>query len=595
MTHGPLPVVNMTIDPCNLIRIGKFTADPATGHLQGPDGEQRLEPRVMAVLACLAAHDGQVVSRESLIQQVWDGRPVVDEVLSRAIAILRRAFGDDSRKPLFIETLPKRGYRLLVRAETSALDGEEPASLPAPTLAVLPLQSLSSEPDDVLIADGVTELLIANLAMLAGLRVISRTSVMRYRDTTRDLPGIAAELGATIILEGTVFRSGGRIQVVAQLIDAASDTHLWAGQFQRQIEDLLDLQNEVTQNIARELHLGLPGAVERRAATEPLLPEAMELYLRSKWFLSKRTAKDCDRAIGLLEKSLALSPRFAAAAAALADAWILKALYGGGPPAEAARHARTNIDASLLLEPDNPDALASHGALKLFFEWDLAAARETLHRALALNPSHVLARLALADTWLAEADFRRALEGINIALQLSPVDLGLNMGGGDFLLSAGRVRQAIEQFRKVLEMDAGFHPARLRLAHALALAGDSKGAWQALEPGVPDGLRAKKLETEALVAAACGDLERAKGAAKMLGELAQREYVSPWLTARAFAAHGNADAAFEWLEHCFEERSSSLIFLGVNPAFVALRGDPRFRAALARLGLPLRLASRTVS
>ena len=568
-------------------RLGSFRVDPATGRVEGPDGTSRLEPKVMAVLAHLHERAGEVVSREELIETVWGGRPVVDEVVSRCIAALRRELGESARNPRYIETVPKRGYRL-IGSKPAATGGQGAGTRPSgtPVLAVLPFQNLSAVEGDDYVADGVTELLIANLAQLAALKVISRTSVMRYRNSETPIPDIASELGATLIVEGSVLKIGDELQVVVQLIDATSDLHRWAGTFQRPIDNLLALQNEVTRTIAREISLDISGSEQQRIAHSPSLPaRVMEAYLRGRWFISRRTARDCERAVGFFEAVKRDAPGFAAAWAAASDALIIGALYGGGEPAAAIARARENSSRALELDPDSPEAWSALGAVQLFAEWDFDRARESFRRALSLSPSLALPHLAIGDTYILRGECDDGLRHIEAALELDPLDLGLGMNRGDFLIMAGRYPAAVEQLERTLELDEGFAPARFRLAHAHALAGNVAAAERELERIGPAGQRDKWLETAVLVHALAGDEARARSELAELVALSEQEYVPPWLLARAHGALAEADACFQWLDRCFEERSGSVIFLAVSPAFGPVHDDPRFRQTLKRLGL----------
>jgi len=568
-------------------RVGSFRIDPETGRVHGPDGTSRLEPKVMAVLAHLHDRAGEVVSREELIATVWDGRPVVDEVVSRCIAALRRRLGESARNPRYIETVPKRGYRLVAPSPADrGRRATETSPAGTPVLAVLPFQNLSAIEGDDYVADGVTELLIANLAQLAALKVISRTSVMRYRNSQASIPEIASELGANLIVEGSVLKIGDDLQVVVQLIDATSDLHRWAGTFQRPIDNLLALQNEVTRTIAREISLDISGSEQQRIAQSPSLPaRVMEAYLRGRWFISRRTARDCERAVHFFEAVKRDAPGFAAAWAAASDALIIGALYGGGEPADAVARARTNSSRALELDPDSPEAWSALGAVQLFAEWDFDLARESFRRALSLSPSLALPHLAIGDTYILRGDCDEGLRHVEAALELDPLDLGLGMNRGDFLIMAGRYEEAVHQLERTLELDRGFTPARFRLAHAHALAGNAPAAARELERIVPAGQRAKWLETAVLVHALAGDPDRALRELAELVSLSEQEYVPPWLLARAHGALAEADACFHWLDRCFGERSGSVIFLAVSPAFEPVRDDPRFSQCLKRLGL----------
>lgn len=574
--------------PRQPFRVGNVVVRPDAGHLQAAGRTTKVEPRVMDVLVCLAQNAGEVVSRETLIERVWDGRPVVDDAVTRCIRALRIALGDSRDQPVFVETISKRGYRLL--QPVAPLEEAQTSSQP-PTLAVLPFENLTGDAEREFIADGFTELLIANLAALAGLRVISRTSVMRYRSHRSALPQIAAELNAQLIVEGSVLLSGEKLQVIVQLIDGATDVHLWADQYLQSLSSLLDLQNRITRTIAREIRVALSGPeTQRLERTQPVDAEAMKVYLRAQWFLSRRTPRDCERAIEALEGCVQQAPEFAKAWAALADCCVVRALYGGGPPHAAMRRAGECSARALELDPALAEAHASRGVRLLFHDWDLDGARRALQEALARNPSHALAYVALGDAALADGQFDLALQQIDTALEIAPLDIGLNMNRGDFLITAGRCAEAVAQLRRLLEMDEGYWPARVRLAYALALEGRSSEANDLLAT-LAGAEPTKRLETLALVAGLAGRRVNAKRAALELERMARNDYVSPWLLARAHAAAGNEAEMLGALDRCLQERSPSMIFLRVNPVFRNWHKDARFTRLLARMRAPVSVAT----
>jgi TolB-like protein len=226
-------------------KLGDRVVEPSRCCITGPDGERHVEPRAMQVLLALARRPGETLSRDELIEAVWKHPHVSDEALSHCISMLRQALGDERAQPRFVQTLPKRGYRLLPTPQ--------PAAAAAVALAVLPLLNLSGDPGEEHLADGITELLISNLACMSRLRVISRTSAMHYKGTRARLTEIARELDVTRVVEGSVLRSGRQLQVVVQLIDPATDMHLFARNYTRELADVLRLQNEMAWQIAEEI------------------------------------------------------------------------------------------------------------------------------------------------------------------------------------------------------------------------------------------------------------------------------------------------------------------------------------------------------
>lgn len=248
--------------------------EPTLCRIANPDNATRVEPRVMDVLVALAERAGEMVSRDELIRAVWKHPHVTDEALTRCVSLLRHALGDDRDRPRFLETIPKRGYRLL-QAVTAMSSTSRTVDAPI-SLAVLPILNLSGDPADEYLADGTTELLIANLARMPGLRVISRTSSMHYKGTTLRLTDIARELGVARILEGSVLRSANELQIVIQLIDPATDVHLLSRSYMREFVDLLHSQNEIALTIAEEIGATLwPVELERCAEARAIGERAL--------------------------------------------------------------------------------------------------------------------------------------------------------------------------------------------------------------------------------------------------------------------------------------------------------------------------------
>ena len=325
---GPMSGSNGQVSALNRgFSIAGVTVQPQVCSIAGPSGEIRVEPRAMDVLVALANHAGSTVSRDELIAAVWKHPHVSDEALSRCISILRHALGDDSAQPRFIETIPKRGYRLKssVVFDAAANSVRHPASL-----AVMPFLNLSGDPSEDHVADGLTELLISNIAALArSVRVISRTSSMHYKGSRARLTQIAQELDVELIVEGSVLRSGRQLQVVVQVIDPATDGHVFTRSYTRELADLLPLQNEIAWTIAGEIGLTLePSDRARLPKARPLCDDAMHTYLRARYFWAQRTPEGLQKALREYEACIRLEPEFASAYAGIAYTLVVLAFYG---------------------------------------------------------------------------------------------------------------------------------------------------------------------------------------------------------------------------------------------------------------------------
>lgn len=578
-------------------QLAEVHVDPACLRIAGPRGSRRLEPRVMDVLVALAARAPDPVSRDELIDAVWGAVAVTDGVLSRCISILRDLLGDDRARPRYIETLSKKGYRLL--APVSYVDAAHPArgvadaplrAGTARSIAVLPFVNLAAGEDDEHVADGLTELTIANLASVASLRVIARTSSMIYKHARKRVRDIAAELGVDYVVEGSVRGDGHRIQVVAQLIEARSELHAWAQTYTRSLSDLLALLSEIALAVAEAVSAQVgPAAAARLVRHRAMREPALRHYLTGRHFWAQR-GPDALRKAGEEFAACALeAPDFAPAHCGLADGQILLALYGIEHPLRAAALAREHHARAFALDPESAEVQTAQGAIRMFFDWDLDAAEPAFLRALAGNPSYTTALLALGDLLMMRGESGRALATIVEAVALSPFDLGLGMNHGDFLLFSGRFEEAARQFERTLTKDERFVPSRLRLAEALALAGDGDGAHaQAARAASVAPAHPHVRVTQAFVLAATGRKDEARRELAALAAQRSHRYVSAWEIARGHAVMRDADAAFAWLAAAIDERAPMTLFAGVHPALDPIRGDPRFAGVLAAVGIRAR-------
>lgn len=575
--------------------LAEFRVDPARRSIAGPGGTVHVEPRVMDVLVALALRAPHPVSRDELIDEVWAGAVVTDGVLTRCISILRERFGDDRVAPRFIETLSKHGYRLLApvrfAGDDSPLHGlpaaQDPSAAPV-SLAVLPFVNFAGGVPDDHVADALTELLIANLAGVASLRVIARTSSMAYKDTRKRVREIAGELDVDYVVEGSVLREGGRVQVVVQLIEARSEMHAWAQTYAREMRDVLTLLNEAARAVAKALTVRLrPPEAVRLDRTIALTEPALHHYLMGRYFWAQRDAAALHRAMDEFVACAAGAPDFAPAHVGLADSRILLALYGIDAPIAAAAAARGHLARALALDPECAEVQTALGAIRLFFDWNLDDAEHAFVRALAASPSYTTACLAYGDLLTMRGEFDRGLALLRQAVKLSPFDLGLNMNLGDFLVFGRRFDEAVRQLEHTLAMDARFLPGRLRLAAALAMEGRKDDALaRVAEASAAAPSQPRVRETRAFVLAATGRRDEAERELASLQAERNQRYISAWEIACAYAVMADADRAMQWLQAAIDERAPMTLFAGVYAALDPVRGDPRFTPILRRGGIP---------
>jgi TolB-like protein len=549
---------------------------PLEGMVAGPAGNARVEPKAMAVLMELARHAGEVCSREQVQQAVWPRGHTTDDVLTRCIGQLRKALGDDPKSPKHLETLPRRGYRLL-SSPTPLSGNPEPAKVETDSLIVLPFQYLASQGDDY-IADGMTELLTARLAALSGIRVISRTTAMRFKSMPVTLSEVARQTGAHWVVEGSVLQSGNCIQVVVQLVDARTDAHLWADDYVRDIGDMLTMQNEIAKQIAASIRVQLNIEGLKSFVTQTLSPDAMRDYLMGRHLISIRSAESLRAAVECFDRVCAAAPDYASAWASRAEARFMLCHYGALAADDAAPLCRQDADKALKLEPELAFGLTCRGTIRFMFDRDYSRASEDLVRAVERRPDQSIAMLTLANVYAVQEKFAEANGWLDQALLVDPLDVGINMNVGDHYILQRRFADAVHALDRALELAPAHRPSMLRRAWALALGGNAGEATAALADIGPQGdADWQWYEYAALVAGALGSSDIADGHWKALGRIANGQFVSPWSLARAAAAAGARKKANEWLERAIESGSTSVPFMKVTPAFDSIRDDEEYQ------------------
>ena len=456
------------------------------------------------------------------------------------------------------------------------------------SIVVLPFQNLSGDASQDYLVDGVTDALIGDLAQIGALRVISRTSAMHYKGTNKSLPEIAKELNVDAVVEGTVQRSGERVHVRAQLIHAASDSHLWAADYDRDSRDILDLQSEVARAIASEVSIKITPAEQRLLVPKRTIARAaIDNYLQGRYFWNRRTEEDMRKAIGYFEAAISADANYAQAYAGLADSYnqLGTVMIGVMPPSEARRTGE--IAARKGLEIDNEVAEA-HAALAYenFFNWNWASAEEEFKRSIQLNPNYASAHSHFALYLVARERGDEAVAETNRAQELDPLSLSISASRGFLLMNARRYEEAIEQERRVIAIDPNHYQAHWFLALTYL-------ANRQIEQAIATSEKAVAISNRA--PAALGVLGMAYGAAgrkgeanQILNELLQLEkqrYVSPMALVYVYTGLGNKDQTFAWLEKAHQERSNGIAFFKVSPTVDLLRSDPRFADLLKRIGL----------
>ena len=489
---------------------------------------------------------------------------------------------------LFVYQLVRSKSAITPRSASEELrrDGQSEAATEAPnkSIAVLPFDNLSRDPDNAYFCEGVQDEILTRLAKVADLKVISRTSTQHFKSTPDNLPQIAKQLGVAHILEGSVQKANDQVRVNVQLINALTDAHLWGDTYDRKLTDIFAVESEIAKTIAETLQAKITGSEKNSIAKAPTAnPEAYELYLKGRFFWNKRTGGDLRKSIEYLKQAIAKDPNYALAYAALADSYGLLRFYGGASPAESIVPATAAAKKALELD----DSLAEpHASLGLIATEELEVNRgvSELERAVQLNPNYATAHhwLSLAFTALGQSD--RSIKELKRAVELDPLSMVINADLSIGYIYARRYDEAEAQARKTLEIDPGSFLAHYYLGMALQLKGRLKEAIPEFQKAVD--VNHDPYSTSMLIQgyARNGQTDEARKLLAQLDEMAKSAEVPEYAFALAYTSLGDKDRAIAALEHAFAGGNNSYLFLlPGDPLLDDLRGDPRFEALVKKI------------
>jgi TolB-like protein/Flp pilus assembly protein TadD len=454
-----------------------------------------------------------------------------------------------------------------------------PARTPAKSIAVLPFDNLSRDPDNAYFTEGVQDEILTRLAKVADLKVISRTSTQHFKSAPENLPQIAKQLGVTNILEGSVQKVADQVRVNVQLINARTDEHIWADTYDRKLTDIFAVESEIAQAVAQALQATLTGSEKSSIAKKPTEnPEAYELYLKGRFFWNKRTGVDLRKAIEYFQQAIAKDPNYALAYAGVADSHLLLPTYGGTSTREAITQARPAVTKALELDDSLAEAHAS-AALLYTLELQFERGIQQLERAIQLNPNYATAHHWLRLNYMSLGRFDQAIAEEKRALELDPLSLIINADLGWVYFNARRYDEAEAQVRKTLEMDANFFLAHFYLGCVLKLKGRVAQA-------IPEFQKAFDLNHDLYALAMLGQAYARNGqteeACKVLAQIneeAKSRYVAPYALALAFLGLGEKERALAELERAYQTQDTNYLFvIKTDPLLDDLRGDPRFEA-----------------
>ncbi len=562
------------------------------------------------LLAVLIRHAPHRVSKDELINEVWDGLVVSDETLAQRVRLLRQALGEDSQSPRYFSSVRGRGYRMICdvkplgeaasRAKTKTsliaaalvaiaallfFNNLQDESSPAPSensIAVLPFADLSANQSYGYFADGMQEELLTRLTDIGGLDISSRTSVAPYRSTDLGVPEIAEQLGVSAIIEGSVRIDGDRVRITVQLIDAQSDQHLWADIFDStlSVQNIFSIQEEVATRIAEALQLEYTRDAEPAPVQLPTGSlDAYSAYLLGRYHTFRQTPDDLELAVANLERATTLDPDFAEAFASLGWAYsFLGTSYGNVPPREIYPQAKEAALRALALDSDLADARTLYADILTWYDWDFDAAEREYKKTLQLDPLNVLGYALFLGSQGRHAE---AIELIERRLQAQPDNIYVRVNAAWRFYSAGQYERAIEE-----AMRAGNHPdAPAVLGWARLALGDTRGAIRIFESDLEDrGRLPSQLSRLANVYFLSGRDTEARALLAELEAMAATEYFSPALLSQVYFAAGDVDNGFVFLQRAVEARAREVIFLQVNRSLNDWHDDPRYLDLVRSIG-----------
>ena len=590
----------------------------------------KMERIPLEILVLLLEHPGEIVTRDEIVARVWGKGAFLDtdNSIRGAIRKIRQVLKDDPEYPQFIQTVTGQGYRFIARLRAEEETKADPALVPEVgrtpsrkpgartwlvmggvvilalltvtvvksrshsatprirSLAVLPLKNLSGDPTQEYLADGMTEALIGRLSAIHDLRVISRTSAMRFKESKLSATDIAKTLGVDALVEGSVIRAGTRIRVTAQLIRGATDDHFWSETYDREFVDVLGLEADVAQSIAQRVEVTVSGEERARiTASRRVLPEAYESYLKGSGQFGSDTKTGTEASIAYYEDAISKDPTFAPAYVGLAEAYAgMGSIFGGAPPGEVRPKI---IDAARKALELDPGLARAHVLLAITEQrdWQWAEADAEFRRALELDPNNALAYRGIAFWLLCHGRTEEALDWSRRSRELDP--LGVPAAGhGRILFHARRYDEAIQVYRSVLAVDPDHPPANMFLGMALIANGQPDKAIPPLEKVVSGSDRT--IDAFGVLVMAYARAGRRADALRLLGKLKKRQetgYVPAGAFVNAYLGLGDYEQTFVWLDRAAQERANVLEYVKVHPFFDPLRSDPRFKELIHRVGL----------
>ena len=618
----------------HIYEFGPYRLDPGERTLLRGTEVITLPPKALDTLVLMVRNSGRLMEKDELISTLWPDSFVEDGSLSNNIFVLRKALGEDLR---YIETVPKRGYRFvgtvrcLPQGEPRLREEEEPelsvasATLAKPALfslrraiwaigslivllaaliwcyesfwsnrgaihsiAVLPFENATGDPNADYLSDGIAETLIDSLSQLPRLKVMSRDSAFQYRRKESDAHSLGTALGVQAVCKGRVSRQGDMLTISAELIDAHDNSHLWGQQYSRKSSDIFSLQAEIAKEMTSALRVRLTGEEEKRLhKAYTANPEAYESYLKGRYWWNKQTEEGFRKGIGYFEQAIAEDPGYALAHVGLANCYISMAALGLVSAKEGYPKGREWAEKAMRLDDTLAAAHVSLASVKTDYDWDWAGAENEARQAIELNPNDPDGRVVYADLLYTTGRLDESIHETKRALELDPLSINNNMAlAFDFFL-ARRYDEAIAQGTRTLELD----PKYITAFYVRGVSFIKKSKYKEAMAEFESAIAFSPNDPVALTGlgygyAVTGKRADAEKVLARLTELSQHEFVSPVWMAKIYSGLGDKDKAFDALERAYQDRSIvSVAYLKTNPMLDPLRSDPRFTELLRHTNL----------
>jgi TolB-like protein/DNA-binding winged helix-turn-helix (wHTH) protein/Tfp pilus assembly protein PilF len=624
------------------VKFGPFELDLRSGDLKRDGRHERLQGQPAQLLVVLVGRCGELVTREDLRTQLWPEDTFVDfdHGLNNAVNRIREVLGDSANSPRYIETVPRRGYRFVAEVQTATepkppknLTPQPGSSVTADTLpanvrglpartfrvaalvalgvvvlvaailmirrsfrpssteirsiVVLPFANLSGDSSQDYFADGMTDELTSDLATIGALSVVSRTTAMHYKGTAKPVPEIARELNADGVIEGSVLRSGDRVRITAQLIDAHTDRHLWSQSYERDLKEVLALQDEVALAIAGQVRAKLtPREHAQLAGRRPVDPVAYDAYLRGRYYWSKRTDTSLRKAADEFRLAMARDSEYAPAYAGLADVLTTRLHYQLDAPLDTIPEERAAVLKALSLDDASAEA---HLALTSMYtdSWEWSKIEPEYQRALALNPRYSITHHWYADYLSTVGRHDQAIAEEKQALALDPLSPIINTWMGRRYYWARQYQQAYQATQQALELEPNFEPALMHMGMICVQLKRYNEARDALQKAVTSSKGSLiYVAFRGYAEAMAGDtLAAQKTLAQLKGGSGHR-YIPSYMVAQVYVALNDKPQALKWLQRAYDERSTWMQYVEIDPAFDPIRDDRRFVDLVRRFNMP---------